>query len=150
MFPSVLNTFFKINDVHLGCGQEGGGGGGSASDCAQFNDAPLPSKPTPNKAGAQPLLHPFFGKQANSKGPGEIKQGKNINVQRGRKRQDITYGAAPDGAQVPPVYDDPYQATYSNWQVPQQTSPADQVTGSLFFWNMNGKNTPAKKQKRKH
>lgn len=79
-----------------------------------------------------------------------MKQGKNINVQRGRKRQDITYGAAPDVMQVPPVYDDPNQAIYGNWQVPQQTSPADQVVGSLFFWKLNGKNMSAKKQKRKH
>lgn len=144
----IILSFDNI-DVYLGCGQEGGDGGGGASDCAQFNDAPL-SQPTPNKAGAPPLLHPFFGKQANFKGQGKIKQGENINVQSGRKRQDITYGAATDGAQAPPVYDDPYQANYGNWQVPQQTSPADQVMGSLFFWNMNGKNMPAKKQKWKH
>ena len=95
----IILSFDNI-DVYLGCGQEGGDGGGGASDCAQFNDAPL-SQPTPNKAGAPPLLHPFFGKQANFKGQGKIKQGENINVQSGRKRQDITYGAATDGAQAP-------------------------------------------------
>ena len=147
---AFCTCFFLLNyHVYLGCGQEGGGGGGGASDCAQFSDAP-PSQPNPIKAGAPSSLHPFLGKQANSKGPGEIKQGKDINVQGGRKRQDITYGASPDVAQASPVYDNPYQATYGNWQVPQQTSPADQVVGGLFFWNMDGKNMQAKKQKRKH
>lgn len=148
--------------IYLGCGQDGGSGGGGAGDCPQFNDA-VPCKPTPNKIPASPQIQPFVGKQANFKGPVQMKQGKNINVQRGRKRQDITYGTAPDpygvasdtygaaptAAEVPPVYQDPNQATYGNWQAPQQPSPADQVVGGLFFWKLNGQNTPNKKQKQK-
>ena len=136
------------NEFYSGCGQEGGGGGGGASDCPQFNDAP-PCQSTANKVGGPPQLHPFIGKQANFKGPVQMKQGKNMNVQRGIKRQDITYGATPDVAEVPPVYQDPNQTPYGNWQVPQQTSPADQVVGSLFFWKFKGQNAPTKKPKRK-
>ncbi|KAJ7377946.1 hypothetical protein OS493_025261 [Desmophyllum pertusum] len=90
--------FFE-NDFDLGCGQEGGGGGG-ASDCCQYNDA-VPSQQTPNKEGGPPLLHPFVGKQANLKGPVQMKQGKNINVQRGNKRYDITYNPATDFTEPP-------------------------------------------------
>lgn len=134
--------FFE-NDFDLGCGQEGGGGGG-ASDCCQYNDA-VPSQQTPNKAGGPPLLHPFVGKQANLKGPVQMKQGKNINVQRANKRYDITYNPATDFTEPPPVYEDPNQPTYGNWQVPQQASPADQVVGSLFLWK--GQNMKTNKQK---
>lgn len=145
--------FFFLRRIYLGCGQDGGGGGGGAGDCPQFNDA-APCKPTPQ-------LQSFIGKQANFKGPVQMKQGKNINVQRGRKRQDITYGTAPDpygvasdpygaapiASEVPPVNQEPNQATYGNWQVPEQPSPADQVVGGLFVWKLNGQNTPNNKQK---
>lgn len=86
-------------------------------------------------------------------------QGK--NVQRGYRRQEITYGATPNygygwgneyGWGQPSVYQDPYQGTYGNWQVPQQTQqtqqtcpdcPLDKVVGSLFLWRPKGPAKPA-------
>ena len=65
-----------------------------------------------------------MGKQANSKGPFKMEQGKNINVQRGHRRQDITHGAASDyGWGQAPISQYPYQGSYGSWQVPQQTYP---------------------------
>lgn len=53
-----------------------------------------------------------------------MEQGKNINVQRGHRRQDITHGAASDyGWGQAPISQYPYQGSYGSWQVPQQTYP---------------------------
>lgn len=125
----------------------GGGGGGRANDCSQcndaFNDAPSTSQ-RPSQVNHPPLLQPLMGKHANFKAPLQIKPSKNKNVRRGYKRYDVTYSTGdPYGMSTSPGYEYPCDPSYGNWPcqtpqaAPQQTSPADQVVGTLFLWKPN-------------